>query len=159
MREIPSRNYIIYSFICVLTIALLICFVNIHNNNKEYQDSTNERMSFLREVLASEYEDFTSENNDYVMYISNSDDVTNAKLEDKLQKKLQKKDYINNMVYLNTKDVENDFLKLINDIYKKDFKSIPNIIIVNEDNIVDAYKITEATTVDDIVDFIEEYYD
>lgn len=159
MKKIPSKNYVIYLLICILTISGLITWVNMYNTSKEYRDSTNVRMNFLREIKAVEYKNFASENDNYIIYLSDSDDDNNSSLEKSLRKKLIKKDYISDMVYLNTSNLEIDFLNIINSIYQTNFEQVPNVIVVNEHEIVDVYYINNTTTASDIVNFLEENYD
>lgn len=159
MRKISTKNYIIYGLVCILTGVLLICWVNMYNNGKEYYDNTNERMNFLKEIKESEIKNYFDENTDYAIYLSNSEEVNNEEFENKLRKKLIKKDYINDIVYVNTKDLSIDLLKLINDEYQVNFDRLPNLIVVSDGEIADTYYIGEYAKAEDVVTILEAYYD
>lgn len=159
MRKISKKNYIIYGLVCILTGALLICWVNMYNNSKKYYDSTNERMNFLREIKESEIKNYFDENTDYAIYLSDSEEVNNEEFENKLRKKLIKKDYINDIVYVNTKDLSINLLELINSEYHVNFDRLPNLIVVSDGEIVDTYYIGEYAKAEDVVTILEAYYD
>ena len=159
MRKISTKNYIIYGLVCILTGVLLICWVNMYSNGKKYYDNTNERMNFLKEIKESEIKNYFDENTDYAIYLSNSEEVNNEEFENKLRKKLVKKDYINDIVYVNTKDLSIDLLKLINDEYQVNFDRLPNLIVVSDGEIADTYYIGEYAKAEDVVTILEAYYD
>ena len=159
MRQIPKRNYVIYLLVCILTITLLIWWVNSYNNIKIYRDSTNERMNFLKEIKETELVNYLGENTDYAMYLSNSEENDFADLENSLRKKLVKKDYISNIIYVNTRDLSVDFLSIINGKYQTNLTSLPNLIVVNDGKIVSTYYISSNTEAKDIIKVLEEYYD
>lgn len=159
MREIPKRNYIIYCLVSLLTIVLLIGWVNIYNNNKIYRDSTNERMDFLKEIKEAELENYLDENTDFVMYLSNSEEEIYKDFESSLRKKLIKKDYISNIIYVNIRDLSTNFLKLLNEKYQVNFENLPNLIVVSDDMITDTYYIDAESKIEDIITILEEYYD
>ena len=158
MRKIPTRNYIVYGLICILTFVLLISWVNTYNKNKTY-DNTNERMDFLKEIKESEIKSFLDENTDMAIYLSNSEDTNNQELEKKLRKKLIKKDYTSDIFYVNTINLSDNVLKLINEKYQVSFENLPNLIVVSDGSIVDTYYISETAKAEDIVTILEEYYD
>lgn len=159
MRQIPKRNYVIYLLVCILTITLLIWWINSYNNIKIYRDSTNERMNFLKEIKETELVNYLGENTDYAMYLSNSEENDFADLENGLRKKLVKKDYISNIIYVNTRDLSVDFLSIINGKYQTNLTSLPNLIVVNDGKIVSTYYISSNTEAKDIIKVLEEYYD
>lgn len=157
MKKIPLKNYIIFIIICILTIGILIMFVNKYNSKLEYENSTNERMNFIREITYMDYSNYILENQEYIMYISNSEN-DNIDFETNLRKKIEEKDYIKNMVYFNSKENEIDLLETINKEYNINLNKLPNIIIVNEAKLV-YYGYIDLITVDEISEKIEEYYD
>ncbi len=159
MRKIPMKNYIVYGLVCLLTIVLLISWVNIYAGNKTYKDNTNERMNFLKEIKVSELKSFLDENIDIAIYLSNSEDTNIQEFETKLRKKLIRKDYISDIVYINTLNLSNDVLKLINDKYMVNYENLPNLIIISDGNIVDTYYISDYAKETDIITILEAYYD
>lgn len=153
------KNYIIYGLVCILTIVLLVGWVNMYIDNKTYKDNTNERMNFLKEINESELKNFLQENPDVVIYLSNSEDSSIDEFENKLRKKLLKKDYTNDIVYINTRNLSDKVLKLINEKYKVNYEKLPNLIVISDESIVDTYYISDYAKETDIITILEAYYD
>lgn len=153
------KNYIIYGLVCILTIVLLVGWVNMYIDNKTYKDNTNERMNFLKEINESELKNFLQENPDVVIYLSNSEDSSIDEFENKLRKKLVKKDYTNDIVYINTRNLSDKVLKLINEKYKVNYEKLPNLIVISDESIVDTYYISDYAKETDIITILEAYYD
>ncbi len=159
MRKIPMRNYIVYGLVCILTIVLLVGWVNMYATNKTYKDNTNERMNFLKEIKESELKNFLDENPEIAIYASNSEDINISDFEKSLRKKLIKKDYTSDIVYVNTNSSSDQVLKLINDRYKTNYENLPNLIVISDGIIVDTYYINDYANAKDIITILEAHYD
>lgn len=164
MKKIPLKNYIALGFIFILTIGILLYLVNFYNSKKEYENSTNDRMNFLKEITADDFNNYITENLDFILYTSNSEDENIIKLEKNLKNKLIKKEYINQMIYLNLKNAPIDLMETLNNHFSETLKldehsSIPNVLIVQDGLIIQTLYVDINTTALDIIKFIEKNYD
>lgn len=158
MRVVPFKNYVILGIIFILTLGLLFYFVNIYNLKEEYLSSTNVRLAFLKEITESDLNDYVSENSEFILYISNSENSEYVGLENKL-KKYRKEDYMENVIYLNSKDISDNFINELNKYSDKKINNLPNIIVFDENKIIDVMYFNEETKVDNIISKFSEYYD
>jgi len=158
------KNYLILTFICLLTICILLYLVNVYNSKKEYENSTNERMNFLKEITYEDFDNYIRENPDFILYISNSEDTEIVKLENSLKNSIIKKEYSDDMIYLNSKNLPVDFFETIKKYFSvnlnlNEYSSIPNLLIVKEGTIEEIFYINSSTTISSIIDGIKTYYD
>ena len=158
MRKVPLKNYIILSIIFIITIGLLFYFINIYNLKKEYLNSTNVRLAFLKEINESDLDNYISENSEFILYISNSESEEYKSLENKL-KKYRKEEYMRNVIYLNSKDLSSDFINKLDNYSDNKISSIPNIIVFDENRIIKTDYFNSDTSVEYIISIFSEYYD
>lgn len=164
MKKIPLKNYIALGLIFILTVGILIYFVNFYNSKKEYENSTNDRMNFLKEITTSDFNNYITENLDFILYTSNSENQDIVKVEKTLKNKLGKKEYINQMIYLNLKNTSINFMETLKQYFSEnlkstDYKEIPNVLIVQDGLIIQTLYVDINTTALDIIKFIEKNYD
>ena len=158
MKTIPFKNYVILSVIFIVTLGLLFYFINIYNLKEEYLSSTNVRLAFLKEINESDLDNYVSENPEFILYISNSDDDKYKNLENKL-KKYRKEDYMENVIYLNSKELKNNFVDKLNKYTSDKMDNIPNLLVFSEGKIIKIMYFTEDTNVDSLISIFGEYYD
>lgn len=164
MKKIPLKNYILLFVILLITIGIMLYLVKIYNSKKEYENTTNVRMNFLKEITADDFENYIKENPEIILYISNSDNKSFEELEKSLKKNLVKKEYVSDMIYLNAKNASSNFADILTNYYSPSLKlitysSIPNILLIQEGTITKVFYITDSTTKDDVIEFIEQFYD
>lgn len=150
MRKIPTKNYIIALIITIVTLLLTLFLTNYFLDKREYENETNMVMNFVSEVKSEEFDNFIVENQDIMIYISNSD-IADKELQKKVKKIITKGEFSDDMVYLNMKNIDESFYQHLSDNYFDSSlintnvitesiiivknKKIINIINVNEDNI------------------------
>lgn len=164
MKKIPLKNYLVLIFISIITILLIIYLVNIYNSKKEYENSTNDRMNFIKEITTEDFDNYLRENPDFIIYSSNSESEDIISLEKKLRNKLIKKDYIKQMVYLNLKNTPIDFIETLKEhtvdpLKTNGYNGIPNVLVVEDGYITKILYIDNNSSVEDIIKFIENNYD
>lgn len=103
MRKIPTKNYLILFFITIISILIVVYLVNVYKSKQDYNNDVNHRMSFLREIYADDFTNYITENIDGIIYISNSSDNSLIKLEKQLKKDIIKREYTQDIVYINSK--------------------------------------------------------
>lgn len=160
-KVIPVRNYIIATIISIVTIMILVLSVSYYNKQKEYQNESNAIMGFLSEIKTEELENFIIDNRDAMIYISNSD-ISNNKVQNKVKKIINKNDYSKEIVYLNLKDLKDEFYA---DFATKYFAPelsntsllSDSLIIIKDEKVVRIMNITEEN-VSELKEYIETHF-
>lgn len=108
MKKIPKKNYIIVAIITVLTLLIAGYLSNYYIKHQEYKNETSGIMSFLSEVKEEELDNYITESRDVMIYLSNSD-IDNSDVQNKIKKVINKNDYTKDIVYLNVKNLDENF--------------------------------------------------
>ena len=163
MRKIPTKNYFILFFITIISILIVMYLVNLYKSREDYNDNVNHRMSFLREIYADDFNNYITENTEGIIYLSNSSDSSLATIEKKLKKDILKKEYSQDIIYINLKNIGTGFVNTINNYYSSTLKlnqnsGIPNVLIIKNGKIQRVYYINDDTEEHNIIDFMGLYY-
>lgn len=162
MKKIPLSNYIKALCLILFTIILTIFLVNSYNSRKEYENSMNVTMSFLRNVDSSNIEEYLIENHDVIMYISNSNDENLKEYEETLKKLIIKKELEKNIIYFDTKTLDDEYLReFLQNYAVENLKSVniiePNLFIFKDGKIATIlYKDKQVLRASDIVYIVED---
>lgn len=163
MRKIPTKNYFILFFITIISILIVMYLVNLYKSREDYNDNVNHRMSFLREIYADDFNNYITENTDGIIYLSNSSDNSLATIEKQLKKDIIKKEYSQDIIYINLKNIGTEFANTLNNYYSSTLKlnqniGIPNVLIIKNGKIQRVYYINDDTEEHNIIDFMGLYY-
>lgn len=153
MRKIPLKNYFILATIIILSGIIVIYIANMYRNKKDYEKE--DTMSFLREIYAKDFENFIIENLDSIVYIS---DASNETLELELKKYIIEKDYIQDIVYIDTNKINIDFVNVLKKYSSLIDDKLPNVLIIKGGKIINMLYIEEDTTPSQIIEFMGLYY-
>lgn len=153
MRKIPLKNYFILAAIIILSGIIVIYIANIYRNKKDYEKENT--MSFLKEIYAKDFENFIIENPDSIVYIS---DASNETLELELKKYIIEKDYIQDIVYVDTNKINIDFVNTLKKYSSLIDDKIPNVLIIKSGKIINIFYVEEDTTPSQIIEFMGLYY-
>lgn len=162
MKKIPLNNYIKALCLILITIILTIILANYYNSKKEYENSMNVTMSFLKTVDSSNVEEYLVETHDVIMYISNSEDENLKEYEETLKKLIIKKELEKNIVYFDTKNLDDEYLRKFLQNYAVDsLKNVnivePNLFIFSNGKIATIlYKNKQVLRATDIVYIVED---
>jgi len=158
MRKIPLKNYIILFIIVVLSGSAFIYFINLYNLRSNYEKSTHYTMSFLNEIHINDLENYLIENPDMIIYINEKNDLELENVETKLKNHIIEKDYINDIVYINSNNTNKKLLKKLNKFSKTKLQNIPNVIITKDGMIQNELYFDENIDEFKIIEFMELYY-
>lgn len=163
MRKIPTKNYFILFLITIVSVLIVMYLVNLYKSREDYNDNVNHRMSFLREIYADDFNNYITENTESIIYLSNSSDSSLATIEKKLKDDILKKEYSQDIIYINLKNTGIEFVNTLNNYYSNTLKlnqysDIPNILIIKNGKIQRVYYINDDTEEKDIINFMELYY-
>lgn len=131
MKKVPVSNYIKSLILIIITVVLTIFLANNYKARKEYESNINITMSFLTTVDASNIEEYLIENHDVIMYLSNSSDESLKEYEETLKKLIIKKELEKDIIYFDTKDLDEEYLKNLFQSYTSDNLENINIIEPN----------------------------
>lgn len=157
-RIIPTKNYIIAAVISVLTLVIVLVLANYYQQQKAYQNEANTPMGFLSEIKSEELDNFLIENHDVMIYLANSD-IDNSKLQNKVKKIITKSEYSNDIVYLNMKNLTEDFYttfatKYFSDSLVNTNMTSDSLLIIKEGKVINIINIT-ANNLSDLKNVIE----
>lgn len=153
MRKIPLKNYFILAAIIILSGIIVIYIANMYRNKKDYEKENT--MSFLKEIYAKDFENFIIENPDSIVYIS---DASNETLELELKKNIIEKDYIQDIVYIDTNKINIDFVNTLKKYSSLINDKMPNVLIIKSGKIINIFYVEEDTTPSQIIEFMGLYY-
>lgn len=144
-RNIPVKNYFIVLVISILTLVALFLSCNYYKNYQKYQDETNSPISTLSEIKGDELNNYLVENHNIMLYLSNNYD---NELEKEFVKKLEKKEYISDVVYINTSELDQNFYDNLTNYFEENVtfnKENHTLLIVKNGKIVKVLNINKDT--------------
>ena len=153
MRKIPLKNYFILAAIIILSGIIVIYIANMYRNKKDYEKE--DTMSFLKEIYAKDFENFIIENPDSIVYINNTFDES---LTLELKKYIIERDYIQDIVYIDTNKINIDFVNVLKKYSSLIDDKLPNVLIIKGGKIINMLYIEEDTTPSQIIEFMGLYY-
>lgn len=101
MREVPFKNYIILSFVVLLTVLGTFYLRGWYNASKEYYASNSVMTKIVREIKVEEISNYTLENQKFIIYISSGMNSELKDFEDDFKNLVQKLDIQDDILYLN----------------------------------------------------------
>lgn len=152
MRKIPKENYIkliIILFITMfLTIGLSKLYINLNTKENEFYE-------FSNKIESKDFEQYSLENDNYIIYISNMKDENVKKFETKLKEKIINENLRDKYIYLEKRQLNKNVKNKLNDMNVKNFKleynNYPIFIFVNEKEITNvAYVDLDNYNINDI---------
>lgn len=158
MRKVPLKNYFILALVVILSGIIVYVLATVYTNKKRYDEKENHVLSFLKEIYVDDFENFIIENPDIIIYINRSDNSKNKKLEKKLKKDIIKRNYEQDIIYIDSSEMSNNFIDVLNNYIDSKLNIIPNVLIIKDGKIGNVMYINSNTTSTEIIDFMEQYY-
>jgi hypothetical protein len=138
-KEIPKKNYFVYSIIFCFTLGLSLTIFFFYNNQKQYEESIPVLRGKTKEIEIKDVDEYLIENPNALFYVGVANDSNSRNVEDKLIDLINKNNlsiiYINLTNVTNKKDFYNDF----NDKYSvdKSLSNYPAFIVMREGKVLD----------------------
>jgi len=138
-KKIPKKNYIIVILISVFTILLTFFLMNKYNSNK-----TIENITFVSEIKENELNNYVTERQEVIIYMSSSTNENIKDLESDLEKYTKKKNLKDEYVYLDLSKVNSNFynefyINYLNESYSGKFKIEEPTIVIIRNGKVESY--------------------
>lgn len=165
-RIIPKKNYFLLGLLCVVTILILYGLVNWYQTREKYRLGLSVISSIISEVKEDELSNYLLDNPNTVIYFSSSKDEEIKTFEKELKNYISEKNLRNQMVYVNTSDIEKTsfYSSFVNNYFSDDLKRkgvdlryIPNMVVL-KDGKVYAVLITykNAVSLEEVERFLEK---
>ena len=112
------KNYILLIILFIASIGLILYLCELYKVNKEEQMKTPVIDGALLEIYSTDLEHYIMDNPTTVIYMCTADNETCRVFERDFKKLLKKKDYDNQIIYLNLTDLDqNSFVEEFNNKY------------------------------------------
>lgn len=130
-KNIPVKNYIILVILTILTFVLLFYLASYYQKRKEYESSIDTRMNFLSEVKENELEHYILENDDVLIYISDSTDTKYRTFEKQLKTLMVGEDLTKDVIYMDMYKVSKQFSNHIKHDLAAETLQLENLVYPN----------------------------
>ena len=149
MVKNSKKNYIILAILLGSTVLLTLIFSRLYLNR------TKEESSFYKEsnkITTKEIKQVSLENTDIIYYISDKNDLTNAEFEQKLKSKLESKNLLSKLIYVDTK---RSIIKKFKNEYKLNLKveNYPIIVFVVDKKVIKTIYVKDNEDIDSYIDY------
>ena len=144
-----KKNYIILIILILCTILLTLLFSKIYlNRTKEYSKFYSESSK----ITDKEIEQMSLEEPDVIYYISDKYNLNNADFESKLKSKLEGKNLLNKLVYIDTKK---SLINKFKTIYKLkiNINDCPILVFVVDKKVIKTIYVNENHDIDNYIDY------
>lgn len=108
MKKIPLKNYVILCVIIVLTVISVFYVRSWYITNKEYYSRNSVIKDIAREIKIDEISNYTLESPKFMLYVSSGADADVKDFENDFKKLIKKLEISEDVLYLNTDNVEFD---------------------------------------------------
>jgi len=160
-KKIPRKNYIIYGIIVVVTLTLVFYVNEWYKAYKQYELENSYISKYIKEANYLEFQNYTLENPNLIVYIGQKNCRKCVKLEKELYKVIKKYNLEDEVIFLNVTDLE-DLNQILNKYKKNNLNAsvnIPSIAILDNfmfNDILNSNDENEIRT-DEIVQLLMEY--
>lgn len=166
MRIIPKKNYIILLLVVVVTVLGTFYTRNKYLAKVAYENSSNERMTFVSEIKEKELDNYLMENRDVVIYMASSSDETVFKFEKELRNYVNDEQLGKDVIYINLNNVSKKFISKFEDKYfsnelkasKTHLNDEPNMLIVSGGKVTSIMdKKDNKINIEDAKEYLSKY--
>lgn len=134
MRQVKFRNYVILAVIVCLTVLAVLFLRNIYLKQKDYENTTNNRIDILYEIKEDDLQSYLVENSEVMIYISNASNETIADFEKQFKNYIADEEVSKEIVYLNLDKVSSTFYKELKEKYFD--KDLSSEVVQNQANLL-----------------------
>lgn len=152
MKEIPKKNYYILVVLLAVTVLLTLSLSNIYMNREKLASNFYE---YSNKITPEEFDQFMTENSDVMIYISDKYDLTHETFEKKFENKIDELNLKHNLIYMDKKDIDKEFLNEIKKSYgiNIDLEKLPTIIVIIDKKVVKNISITPDSNVETLIEY------
>lgn len=152
MRKIPNKNYIILIVLLAVTVFVTLLLSNIYISKNKLTSSFYE---YSNKIAVDDFEQYTIENPDAIIYISDKYDLTYETFEEKLKKKVDNLNLKDKLVFIDKNEINAKFINNLKKNYKIniDIQKTPIILVMTDKNIIKSIYVDKFSNVETFIDY------
>lgn len=152
MREIPRKNYYILALLLIVTVIVTLALSNLYLNKEK---EVSQFFEYSNKITRKEFDEFMSENSDVLIYVSDKYDLTNKKLESKIEDKLNDMNLKQKLIYIDKSEINKDFSKKLKKEYKIDIdlNKLPILIVIVDNSVMKNVSLSNSTDIDSLIEY------
>ena len=131
-KQIPTKNYVICAVLVVLTVFAVFYARNWYIMTKEYNSDNSPMLKAIGEINTDEISNYILENPRFIIYTSSGLNTDIKNFESKFKSYVIDKNLSQNMVYINTANINRDSFNQLLQGYASNLKT-KNKINVGDD--------------------------
>ena len=164
-REVPFKNYLILTFVCLLTLGIIVFSSIMYTREEKKKLETPVISGVLAEIKKEDINNYVVENESFFLYIGTASDYNSREVETDLIKYFGRRDIKNDTIYLNLTG-DNDVKKFYEDFNSKyvvndysKLKAYPAFIIFKDGKVLDLVQRgdNQKLNIGDIDRVLDEY--
>ena len=162
-RKVPFKNYIIVFVLLVLLVFVSLYACKWYSTIKEYNKAKTVLADTINTIELETMESYVTDNSDFIMYITDSNNEEIRSFEKKLKKYIKNNSLYNEIIYIDINDYEKEevmstILSYSNEEYSKLKRiPVPNMLLFENGKITDILYITSTTiNREDAINFIKK---
>lgn len=157
MKNIPLKNYFIITIILLLSVIGVFYLVNWYNTTQKHYQENSIIADLIKEVKISEFDNYITENPDFIIYLANMSGNVNIKFEKSLKKMITKKDLQKQFVFMSISEFNEEVIESFIQKYAEKINhfNLQNSIIIVENQKIKSLLIIEESAKD--AKFVETF--
>lgn len=147
-----KKNYV---YLFVLLSATIVITFFLSSIYKKEVILTSYAYDTLNMINSYEFEEYMTEHLDTIIYISDKTNLNNNKFEKKFINKLEKLNLLENTIYIEKQEITPSLEKTLKENYSCNYNedSLPVIIVINDNQIIQTSIVDENSDVNTIIDY------
>ena len=163
-RKIPTKNYIIYSVIVIVTLLAVFYLNEWYKAFKINQLNNSYIANYVQELNYEEFKNYAQENPNSIVYMGITNSEECLTFEKKLYKVIKDNNLLDELVFLNLTDIskQDDYLDRVqtdfyNSVITVKLDNVPSVAIMRSGKIVDIIVDEENTVLEksNIINLLE----
>ena len=146
MKE-HTKKVILLVTICVITLAILIIALKIHENKEDNMLSQSEVKNYLTEIKYEEIQNHVVEQPSIVIYVSNSSEDTTRNFDKIFVPVIKKYNLENEIIYININDTT-----IVDPLYQ----NAPELIFYKDGEVSDMLDVSTFKSSNDVITALKE---
>ena len=163
-EKIEMKNYVIFGFVCVVSVFLVWYCASWYRTTEEYRVETSPIVEMISEIHMDEVSNYILDNRNITIYVTSFAAEPNMEFEKELKKLILKHELNDTIVVLDRDKITNDqfFQSLADQFLSEELKQknislgyVPNLLVFENGKIVDVYNTNnQITSYDKLEEFV-----
>ena len=154
-EKIEMKNYVIFGFVCVVSVFLVWYCASLYRTTEEYRVETSPIVEMISEIHMDEVSNYILDNGNITIYVTSFAAEPNMEFEKELKKLILKHELNDTIVVLDRDKITNDqfFQSLADQFLSEELKQknislgyVPNLLVFENGKIVDVYNTNNQIT-------------